>query len=302
MTEETGKNAMFTEGVPPEPKQDETSQEQQTQSEHYGYASGNIIDLPSKGKLGYPSQVEYRDILVSDEETIKMATEDKYIRTMNNVIKRICNNPPFFDDLTIHDRDYIMVFVWGNNYNPVKKLEITCRHCENKDVANVNILKQDIQNISENFVSTFSYPIKSANGKKASTRLTTVRDENMAEKFMAETDGKYLFDTVIFSLITDVPSEKHLSLEEKIHWIQENMSSREAAMLKQYNTYFNYGVDMTYNHTCSKCEGVTTGEIPFRFEDFIAVDVSDDFEKFLFSDQVSEDSGSGCGEDASGEV
>src|SRR5690606_33709188 len=64
----------------------------------------NILDLPSEGRLGYPSSVNYRDIMTKDEEVLSSATADTYGRTLNGVVKSLLNDCEFYNKMSIYDR------------------------------------------------------------------------------------------------------------------------------------------------------------------------------------------------------
>ena len=240
---------------------------------------GYLIDLPSAGKHGYPSTITYRDIMAGDEEVLKTATRKNYARTVNSVLKSVCNDADFFDDMTVHDRDFVLTYIWANTYDPIKSFEMTCRHCGNKEEKKVDMTEVDVTDIKDNFVNKFPLTIKKA-GKTIHVRPVKVRDENAAEKFKA--DNKEIKDGIEYlTTVLAIDFGHPMALRERIDWVKDNVSAKEMGNIKQYHEHFFYGLDTTFEHTCSECEGVTPGRIPFHPEDIIAPKVRSNFDELL---------------------
>lgn len=258
-------------------------------SEDYGASestSGYIIDLPSEGKHGYPSSITYRDIMAGDEEILKTATQKNYARTVNSVVKSVCNDATFFDDMTVSDRDFVLTYIWANTYDPIKKFEVGCRHCGHKEEKQVDMTDVDIIDVKENFINKFKVPIKKAE-KDIFIRPIKVRDENAAEKFKA--DNKEVKEGIDYlTLVLAIDFSHPMALRDRIKWVKDNVSAREMGSIKKYHEHFFYGVDTSFDHTCSECEGVTPGRVPFHPEDIIAPKVRSDFDELL---SANEDSG-----------
>lgn len=240
----------------------------------------NILELPSNGKHGYPAEVEYRDILLGDEEVLAGATPETYARTLNNVIRGILNDCPFFDQLTVFDRDYILVWLWANNYGIKKDLNVTCPHCGNKDDMTVDMTRLPVSDVKDNLPVPFTLPLKNATVTEVDLYLMTVGNELEVEKYLNEHPKA---DFEIVSIVSTMDVGMKVPLKQKMAWARENIDAREMATAKDFHRYFRYGVDDTVEHTCSECQEVTPVRVPFQTEDVLRPAARSDFEDLLRS-------------------
>jgi len=236
----------------------------------------NILTLPSLGKLGYPKEVTYRDILVKDEEVLSMATEETYAKVLNRVLKSILNDPPFYEKMSIHDRDYAMIWLWANNYDPIKKMKVTCSHCENVDTHNFDLRTVEVEDIKEDFVDSLEIPLK--NGGRVAVRLPTVEDELSAEEYTRK-NKNHSYQYVLLAHTIKIP--KVMKFSEKLEWIGDNMTAQEIGYVKNYHKYFKFGVNSLAEYKCTACGEVTQDFIPFQAEDILMPTTTGDFRKFL---------------------
>lgn len=238
----------------------------------------NSVDLPSNGKLGYPTSVEYRDILVKDEKNLSTATEDTYSKTLNKVLKSVLNNPEWYNDLCIHDRDFLLMWIWANNYNTVQQLNITCPDCGHKEKIDIDLTKLNVDNISSDFTNPFN--LKMRNGEVVKLELATVKTEQIATEFMRKKNKKNMYDLSLVMIALCATFPTIMPLEQKLKYIENNVTGHDMGHIRAFFEYFKYGVDNTKDHECSSCGEVATIEIPFR-ADFLMPTLSDNFEKML---------------------
>lgn len=238
----------------------------------------NTVDLPSAGKFGYPTYVEYRDIMVRDEEVLSSATEDTYAKTLNAVLKSVMNNCPFYEDLTVHDRDFMLVWVWANNYSPTKTVTAKCGvdGCGHTTNHVVDLRKLPQKEVKEN-IKSIQLPIKKTNGT-VMVRLNTVRDELIAAEAVRK-NKDLRFETVMLALSLDLGM--NVPLDVRLNWVRDNISGKEMATIRQYHSHFSYGIDATMEYGCEACGEVTRGMIPFQTEDILFPTVPTDFAEFL---------------------
>lgn len=236
----------------------------------------NILDLPSNGQFGYESSIQYRDMLAKDEEILASATADNYARTLNGVLKSILMDCPFFEQLSVHDRDYALIWLWANNYETKKTLEIECGSCGHEDKHMVDLTKLDVIDPKERFTGAFTLPLKK--GGEVKVRLNTVGDEINAEKHMIkEKNTRYEHLMLVQSIDTGIP----MMLDAKIKWVGENITARELAIVKEFHKHYAYGVKTRLEHKCSSCSEVTTFDLPFSVEDVLRPTVQFDFEEYV---------------------
>jgi hypothetical protein len=245
-------------------------------------ADANLVELPSKGLLGYPATIEYREMMVSDEEILAGATEQTYSRTLNGVLKSVLNNCPFYEKLTLIDRDWALIWVWANNYTDMKRVSVDCSHCGTKNEHVVYLSKLQSTPIKESIATRnpIQIPIEKTGGF-VEVRLNTVADEMFVEDYMIKNkDAKWDF----LMLCRSISLGRDIPFDVKLKWIRENISAKEFGLIRKYHTHFSYGINPTIEHKCDACGGVTHGLVPFQATDVLYPVVSDDFAHELFGD------------------
>jgi len=242
------------------------------------------VELPSKGKLGYPAVIQYRDILVRDEKIISTATTKDTMKVLNDVLKDIVrDSDSFFDQLTILDRDYLLMWIWANNYSMTKHLNITCQRCGTKEKQDVNLAEVDVEDLSDDYHHPFEYTL--ASGKPALLRLTAISDEKTCDAHMAS-NPKADRTMVMLALTTDLGTV--MPLQQKLRYMEEEITGHDIGMIRAFHNHFKYGLDDEIPHECSVCQEVTPFGIPFSAEHFLPT-LSNDFETLLRSSKKSGD-------------
>jgi len=236
----------------------------------------NTTTLPSEGVLGYPEEVEYRDILVKDEEILASATVESYAKTLNAVLKSVLNDCEFYEQMSIHDRDFMLIWVWATNYTATKQVEITCGSCGTKHTHVVDMTALPQKPIKKDIKVPFEIPLR--NGNKIFVRLNTVADELFAEEYVRK-NKKFKFEHVMMVRSIDVGVD--IPFESKMRWVSENLSGKEMGLVRQFHRHFAFGLDSYIEHVCPACNEVTRGAIPFQTEDILFPTVQSDFEKLL---------------------
>lgn len=244
------------------------------------FAQGNVVDLPSNGKLGYPAFAEYREIMVRDEEVLSSATSETYVKTLNAVVKSVMNDCPFYEDMALADRDFMLIWLWAQNYSSSKNVEITCGSCETKTVHKVDLRTLPQKPFPESYKPNFQIPIKKTGGF-ITVRYNTVRDELVAAEYMRRTKDTVKFENVMLSQSIDLGMP--VSADVKLKWVMDNMTAKEMATVRKFHNHFEFGIDASISHVCPACGEVTRGQVPFQATDVLFPTVSDDFEELLRS-------------------
>lgn len=241
----------------------------------------NIVSLPSKGLLGYPEYIEYREMMVGDEEVLASATGSTYSKTLNAVLKSVLNDCPFYEKLTLADRDWALIWVWANNYSAIKGVDVTCNNpsCGHTHTHKVDLTELEQIPIKENIKKNFPKDVAlSKTGGTIRVNYITVADELFVEEFSANNPDVRVEHALLVRAIdvgVSVPFDK------KLEWVKNNITSAEMAKIRKLHTHFFYGLKTTIDYTCPACKEVTHGEIPFQVEDVLYPTVSDDFEDFI---------------------
>lgn len=241
------------------------------------------VDLPSKGMLGYPETIEYRDILVRDEKILSAATNKNYYKVLNTILKSLLKDASIFKKLSIYDRDYILMWIWANNYSSKKSFEVTCPVCTTKDKVEVDLTDTKVDLLSDKYVDGYEMTLKS--GKKIKLRLITVNDEEIADNYCS-LNKKVSRDDVKIALTTDIG--KVIPLAQKLKYIEENFTGKDMGLIRAFHKHFKYGINDKAKHECSGCGEVTTYTIPFSI-DFLLPTLQDDFEEMLRANETSSD-------------
>lgn len=239
------------------------------------------VELPSKGRLGYPAEIEYRDILVRDEKILSTATGKNYEKVIMNVLKSLLKDQSLFENLSVYDKEFLLLWIWANNYTTIKEFDVTCPYCENKDDLKIDLTEVDIDEISDEYTDPFEMEL--ANGETVSLRLLTVKDEMIAKKFCDENKG---YEESLVKLVMSISFKRIMPLKEKLQYVEENMTGRDMGMVRAFHDYFSYGVNDKIDHECSSCGEVTTFDIPFSVEFFLPT-LQQDFKEIVRSNKKS---------------
>ena len=229
------------------------------------------VDLPSNGALGYPTEIEYRDILVKDEKVLASSTEKTFPRILNNVMKGLIKDSSFFDKMAMHDRDFLLLWIWANNYSTVKDIEMKCPHCDHHNNYKIDLTKLNIDEIDTDLKNP--YPYETKRGDKVSFKLLTVGDEEIARKF-ANSNKDY--DESFVLLCLSINFKKVMSLIDKIKYIEEKFTGKDMSVLRGFHKHFKFGIDDVVEKECTNCGEVNKIAIPFQI-DFFIPSLSDNF-------------------------
>lgn len=271
---------MFVENTEPKTPKRKVKAAEVDQDVQLGSADVNILNLPSNGKLWYPETVEYREIMVGDEEILALASADTYSKTLNSVVKAVLNDCEFYTEMTVYDRDFALVWLWANNYSPIKEVNITCRSpkCKHTETHKVDLTKVPVEKIKPNTPQSFKLPLKRGSLSEVHIRLNTVQDELNVEAYMTA-NPKSNYNMLM--LVSSIDIGFDLTLEKKLEWVRDNVTGGELGIVRNFHKHFKYGVADVIDHKCSKCGEVTKGQIPFQAEDILYPTVSTDFEELL---------------------
>lgn len=242
--------------------------------------AANILDLPSRGQFGYPAQVQFRDVLAKDEEILASTTADNYARTLNGVIKSVLLDCEFFEQMCVHDRDYALIWLWSNNYNPRKQVQVQCPECDSVETVTVDMTNLEVTTPDEDFTGAIQITLK-LTGKPVTIRMRTVGDEIAVENYMAKNPNtKHNFEHLMIVRSIDVGLE--IPLEQKAKWVGDNVTGKEMAIIKKFHDHFAYGTKTKITHQCA-CGGSVEFDLPFQAADVLNPQLSDDFEELLRS-------------------
>lgn len=218
------------------------------------------LELPSLGRIGYPRNIEYRDIMVRDEKILASATDKNYINVLHKILKSLLKDQSFFSQLTIHDRDFLLLWVWANNYSSIKTVPVTCPICDHKVDKDIDLTKLKVDEISAEIKNPTRLTL--SDGKVVDVSLLTIGIQEAATNFCKD-HPEYDFETVAVSLSMAVEGLP-MPAEMKIRWIEENVRGKDMALIRGFHEHYKYGVDEQMEHTCPACTEVTQVRVPFQ--------------------------------------
>ena len=238
----------------------------------------NIVEFLSNGKFGYPETFEYRDMLVKDEEILATAKSTTYSRTLNSVLKSVMNNPDWYEDMVISDRDYALMWVWAQNYGATKTLTVTCSNeeCGKESRHDVNLTQLPTTDMNEKIKYPFEMELKC--GQRVTIHPPTVADELFAEEWLVKNPSDR-YDTVMSARV--IKLEREPMFISKLEWLRNNVTGAELGKIKRYQEHSWFGVNPEIKHVCPACKEVTYGDIPFSSSDILWPTVHADLEEFL---------------------
>lgn len=222
------------------------------------------LELPSKGKMGYPGTIQYRDVMLRDEKIIATATEKNFQKVINDVLRGLLKNPDYFEKMAIFDRDFLLIYIWANSYGTIKNLTHNCQSCEHENHVVVDLTKMDIKDLDDSY--QHPYPVTLSNGTKVKFKLLSVGDEKLTEQHCiihknASENYVLLSRSVIFDKVMD--------MEEKLKYMDETFSGKDMALLRGFHSKFRFGADNSHQYNCKSCGEVNRISVPFSIENLL---------------------------------
>ena len=237
-------------------------------------SSWYVAELPSKGRAGYSEKVFYRNLLGRDEKMIASATAKNFKMVILDVLKSLMRDKALFSQLTLDDRDFLLMWIWANNYSTERQMSITCEACGHRDNFKVDLTGIPVKDLSEDYQQPF--PLTLSNGEVVTLRLKTVSDEQKAEAIVAQNPDLDI-EQVELALTTQFKTVMNIRQKLKA---MEALTGKDNALIRTFHEYFSYGLKKSLEHECSSCQEVTTFAFPFHAGDFLPT-LHDDFGALL---------------------
>ena len=211
----------------------------------------DVKDLPSKGICYDVKKIVISPLTVKEESLIAESQNEKSFevnlnKVLNNVVKNLCPQ-----ELTIGDRDYILLWLRSNSYGTNYKINFPCPECGHKNNGyNIDLTKIEINYLSDEY----EHPFKLTEPIDITLKILQVKDYNNINR-----DNNY--SELLKTYASIIQSDN--SFIDKCYKISK-MSVKELAIIKAFIEEFNHGINLNYTVTCSNCNEEVVIPIPFR--------------------------------------
>lgn len=222
-----------------------------------GYVS---LRLPSAGRVYDVSKAMIRPMKFKDEKLLAElktpSLEKKFLELMRNTMTGV---DPL--NLTVGDRNAVILWLAINSYGSVKTIEGECEmpYCSSHIVLpNVDLQGIQHKELPESFKQP--YPVLLPVSKKTVfLRLWTVGDEIAAKQAEKIFDGTWAY------MVASSVVEEGKSIEDKIKWL-DDLPAADSATIRAFHEEFDHGPVLEVKYTCPKCGGAGLMPVQFRFD------------------------------------
>lgn len=211
------------------------------------------VNLPSKGKLGYPEIIECRPLKVRDFKILSSQTANDILYT-----KRLCDvvqNTILTPDISVYNLCFpdfikIVVSLKVNSTGADYELSLLCNNCfnPNRFIKKINLINLNETDIADDYVEPCE--IDGINVRLPRMSVYNIVSST-AEKV---SDYDFVLDAIgkVNYSIDDLPLNTYKKILEFI------------------NKYDTFGLDTEQEVKCPACGGSVIFTIPFRQEFFIS--------------------------------
>jgi len=216
------------------------------------------ISLPSNCRqyLVNPGEILVRPYIGRDEvylSEVSPANPDyKYINILKDAVKGI--DP---GELTLGDRQYIMIWEYIQSYGGFIRESAICSHCLSEVSFKVDLRELDVISIPDDM--TFPHDVTlPVSGKVVKLRLLTVNDEIAACNFESSEKNGLIFRCAR-TMVDDT------NILERIEFLS-NLQAMDLAKIRAFHEKFDHGPDMRVKFKCQECGEEDQTSIPFRLD------------------------------------
>ena len=235
--------------------------------------------LPSLGKLygdNFPSEVTIRT-MTTFEEKMRLGNQG-FWRTMCNILDAVVTSPENFDttQMTTFDFYFLMYKMRTVSYGANYKVSVTCPHCRQKMISNVNLDELKVTYLDDKFCEPIEIGPLPRSGDTLQCKYLRVSDfinnEKRAKDILRDHpdyDGDPLYILNKASQIVAINGERKSPIE--IQMYVEKMPALDSAYLEQAYQHFaggKAGMEMSCRDTCSHCGEELLFDLPFNSEFF----------------------------------
>ena len=240
------------------------------------------VPLPSRGMLYDPETTLYNretipiKAMTANEEDI--LSSQAYIKeglVINKLIEACVTDKSFnIDDLTLGDRNALMIAVRVTGYGPEYPIISSCTNCGLQQEVNVNLSDLEIKRLQiepiESGKNEFEF-ILPVTKKRVTFKFLTLKDDNernTINKAYQENFDSKLERNVTSFLAHTVTSVDGKTDKNKIRHFIQNMPAYDSKALRRHINDNEPGIDMSSILECKNCSNKTEISVPITSEFF----------------------------------
>jgi len=223
------------------------------------------IDLPSKG-LVYPKDnplssgvIEMRYMTAKEEDILTSQTLIKKGIVLDKLFESLIVTDINYDDLTLGDKNAIMIAARVLGYGKDYKVEMACPNCDVKNKLNIDLTQlKDVEVDESRFEQGKNeFEFKLPHGKRTITyKLLTHADEKLITQELKalrklDKDQDHDFTTRLKYTITSVDGDH--TTEKVRHFVDEEFFSMDTREFRKHLAATTPDVDATFDYECEEC-------------------------------------------------
>jgi len=240
------------------------------------------VPLPSRGLLYNPDSTLYnretvpiKAMTAYEEDILSSQALIKEGSVITNLIKSCVTDKSFdVNDLTLGDRNALMISIRITGYGHDYKVSFDCENCGAKNRATVNLSELRINRLGlkpiQEGKNEFSYTLP-VSKKKVHFKFLTMKDEidrSSTAKATASTLNVKIEKNVTSYLKQTLIEIDGIRDKNKINQFVDVMPAYDSRSLRNFIREHEPGMDMSIQHKCDKCGHHNDAQLPMTSEFF----------------------------------
>lgn len=201
-------------------------------------------------------QIQIRTFKGRDEKLIAEISSDNFEKKFNLVLKSVLRGiEP--EELTVGDRQFLMLWETIHSYNKVIQVTYECEHCWRTSNYGIDLSTLDVVQLPESFEEPFAIKLEEC-GQTINLRLLRVKDLIKVDDMKRQNQNVWLYRYAL-SMVNDKPALENMEF-------LENLSTKDLMLIRAFHDKFVHGFDLRAKYECPKCGGDGVMPVPFRLE------------------------------------